>query len=106
MKRLIITIVAFAVSICLLVGVLSGCASTQTDSSEENYNEDEQAHQKLVIVSKEVSLTWSAYCLMDIETGVEYWFVRNGYGGGMTPRLNTDGSCVVVSVPTVEGENE
>lgn len=92
MKRLIVTITAIAVLICLLVGVFSGCASTPTDSSEENYNEAEQASPQLVSLYKDISVQSDTYCLLDTETGVEYWFVKNGYGGGLTPRLNPDGS--------------
>ena len=92
MKRLIATMVTIVVSMWLLVGVLSGCASTQTDSSEENYNEAEQASPKLVILYKDVSIASGTYCLLDTETGVEYWFVKSGYGAGLAPRLNPDGS--------------
>lgn len=92
MRRLIVTIIAIAVSVCVLVGVLSGCASTPTDSSEENYNEAERASPKLVIVYKDVSFANGIYCLLDTETGVEYWFVKSGNGAGLAPRLNPDGS--------------
>lgn len=92
MKRLIATMATIVVSMWLLVGVLSGCASTQTDRSEENYNEAEQASPKLVILYKDVSIASGTYCLLDTETGVEYWFVKSGYGAGLAPRLNPDGS--------------
>lgn len=36
---------------------------------------------------------------VDRETGVNYLYVQNGYGGGLTPLLNTDGSLVVTPVP-------
>jgi hypothetical protein len=92
MKRLIVTIIAISVLMCLFVGMLTGCASTQTDSSEENYNKAEQASPKLVVVYKDVSIASGVSCLLDTETGVEYWFVKNGYGAGLAPRLNPDGS--------------
>lgn len=92
MKRRILAIVAVAVVMCMFVCTLGGCASTPTDSSEENYNEAEQASPQLVSLYKDISVQSGTYCLLDTETGVEYWFVKNGYGGGLTPRLNPDGS--------------
>ena len=35
---------------------------------------------------------------VDKETGVNYVYVGNGYGGGLTPLLNRDGSPVVTTV--------
>ena len=35
---------------------------------------------------------------VDRETGVNYVYVGNGYGGGLTPLLNRDGSPVVTTV--------
>ena len=35
---------------------------------------------------------------VDRETGVNYVYVGNGYGGGLTPLLNRDGSPVVTMV--------
>lgn len=106
MKRLIVTITAIAVLICLLVGVFSGCASTQTDSSEENYNEEEQASQKLVVLYRDISIEGNTYCLLDTETGVEYWFVKRGYGGGLAPRLNSDGSYRTINDETTAEDSE
>ncbi len=92
MKRRILAIVAVAVMMCTFVCTFSGCASTPTDSSEENYNEVEQASPQLVGLYKDISIQSGTYCLLDTETGVEYWFVKSGYGGGLAPRLNPDGS--------------
>lgn len=106
MKRLIATIVTIVVSMWLLVGVLSGCASTQTDSSEENYNEAEQASPKLVVLYKDVSIASGTYCLLDTETGVEYWFAKSGYGAGLAPRLNPDGSYRTINDETTAEDYE
>ena len=116
MKRLIVTVTAIAVLICLLVGVFSGCASTSIDTSgilskniddlQKTINDTEQAHSKLVLVDKEVSFTWGAYCLRDTETGVEYWLVEHGYGAGLTPRLNPDGSYRTSNNQTTTEDNE
>ena len=35
--------------------------------------------------------------LVDRKTGVNYLFVQNGYGGGLTPLLKADGTVVVTS---------
>lgn len=37
--------------------------------------------------------------LVDRKTGVNYLFVQNGYGGGLTPLLNQDGTPVVTNIP-------
>ena len=37
--------------------------------------------------------------LMDTQTGVHYLYVSHGYGGGLTPLLNADGTPVVTPVP-------
>lgn len=92
MQRLIVIMVAIVLSMCLLTGMLTGCASTPTERSEENYNEAEQASPQLVSLYKDISVQSGTYCLLDTETGVEYWFVKSGYGAGLAPRLNPDGS--------------
>ena len=106
MKRLIATMVTIVVSMWLLVGVLSGCSSTQTDRSEVNYNEAEQASPKLVVLYKDVSFASGTYCLLDTETGVEYWFVKSGYGAGLAPRLNPDGSYRTINDQTIAADSE
>ncbi len=106
MKRLIVTIIAIAVSMCVLVGVFSGCASTQTDSAEENYNEVVQASPQLVGLYKDIAVQSGTYCLLDTETGVEYWFVKSGYGAGLAPRLNHDGSYRTYNDETTAEDNE
>ncbi len=39
---------------------------------------------------------------VDTQTGVNYLFSQNGYGGGLTPLLNRDGKPVVSSLPVEE----
>lgn len=36
---------------------------------------------------------------VDKKTGVNYLYVSGGYGGGLTPLLNRDGTPVVTPVP-------
>ena len=35
---------------------------------------------------------------VDKETGVNYLYISNGYGGGLTPLLNRDGTPVITAV--------
>ena len=39
---------------------------------------------------------------VDKQTGVNYLYVSGGYGGGLTPLLNRDGTPVITSVPRDE----
>ena len=41
----------------------------------------------------------ATYILVDKETGVNYLYASSGYGGGLTPLLNRDGTPVVTPVP-------
>ena len=36
---------------------------------------------------------------VDTKTGVNYLFHASGYAGGLTPRLNRDGTPVITAVP-------
>ena len=40
------------------------------------------------------------YVFVDKQTGVNYVYANGGYGGGITPLLNRDGTPVVTPVPT------
>jgi len=44
----------------------------------------------------------STCILVDKETGVNYLYAAGGYGGGITPLLNRDGSPVVSTLPVKE----
>lgn len=35
--------------------------------------------------------------IVDKETGVNYLFVKNGYGAGLTPLLDEDGKTIITS---------
>ena len=37
--------------------------------------------------------------LLDKKTGINYLYYSSGYGGGLTPLLNRDGTPVVTPVP-------
>ena len=46
----------------------------------------------------------STTILVDKQTGVNYLFVQNGYGGGLTPLLDRDGKPVVTTVANYYGK--
>ena len=41
----------------------------------------------------------ATYIIVDRQTGVNYLYATSGYGGGLTPLLNRDGTPVVTPVP-------
>ena len=43
--------------------------------------------------------TPAVYVLVDRVTGVNYIYASGGYGGGLTPLLNPDGTPVITPVP-------
>ena len=48
------------------------------------------------IIEKEgISLMTDAVIIIDKETGVNYLYVCRGYGGGLTPLLDSDGKPIV-----------
>jgi len=54
---------------------------------------------RFVIVSEQrTGLFSSVTVFLDRETGVNYLFYQNGYGGGLAPLLDRDGKPVVSSV--------
>ncbi len=44
----------------------------------------------------------ATYILVDKNTGVNYLYVSGGYGGGLTPLLNRDGTPIITIVPKDE----
>lgn len=40
--------------------------------------------------------------IVDQKTGVNYLFVKEGYGAGLTPLLGRDGKLVITAVGSVE----
>lgn len=41
----------------------------------------------------------ATYILVDRETGVNYLYASGGYGSGITPLLNRDGTPIITPVP-------
>ena len=50
------------------------------------------------ILEKQSQITATTYIIRDRETGVHYLYHANGYSGGLTPLLGSDGQPVVTSV--------
>jgi hypothetical protein len=46
-----------------------------------------------------VALMTDALVIVDKETGVNYLFVCRGYGGGLTPLLDSDGKPIITRYP-------
>ena len=42
--------------------------------------------------------------IVDKQTGVNYVYAAGGYGGGITPLLNRDGTPVITPIPKDYGE--
>jgi len=42
-----------------------------------------------------INIMTDAVVIVDKETGVNYLFVQRGYGGGITPLLDSDGKPIV-----------
>ena len=54
---------------------------------------------RFVTVYKEGSeLSMATTILVDRETGVQYLFIKSGYGAGLTPLLDRDGKPIVQTV--------
>jgi len=53
---------------------------------------------RFVRTHSESSLQGSTEIWVDRETGVNYLFHVGGYGGGLTPLLNRDGTPVITTV--------
>lgn len=47
------------------------------------------------IIYQETGLKSEKTILVDKETGINYLFVANGFGGGLTPLLDKDGKPIV-----------
>lgn len=47
------------------------------------------------IVYQEAGLKSEKVIYVDKETGVNYLFIANGFGGGLTPLLDADGKPVI-----------
>lgn len=58
----------------------------------------EKKEKRFVRVHGESTLHGSSEIWVDRETGVNYLYHSAGYGGGLTPLLNRDGTPVITTV--------
>ena len=58
----------------------------------------EKKDKRFIIKEQQGGFTIGAYVLVDKQTGVNYLFHVGGYGGGLTPLLNRDGTPVITTV--------
>ena len=54
---------------------------------------------RFIKIHEEGGLSGTTEIWVDKETGVNYLYRAAGYGGGLTPLLNRDGTPVVTPVP-------
>lgn len=88
MKRVLCLLLA-ALSMLLILVTFSGCAP---DPGDMMFAEDGRF--KVVECCGEGS--YAEYILEDVETGVLYVFVKDGYNGGLTPLLDSKGEIQFV----------
>ncbi|MBQ2945958.1 MAG: xylan 1,4-beta-xylosidase [Clostridia bacterium] len=50
---------------------------------------------RFIKIHEESSFTTGKTVLVDRETGVHYLYVSSGYGGGLTPLLDSDGKPII-----------
>ena len=81
-KKILVTLLVFGLAATTLIGCSNptGVETTKDNNIEKIYNSD-------------------IYEFIDPDTGVHYWIYSHkaGYGGmgGMTPRLNPDGTVMI-----------
>ena len=85
----------------LCVFLFSGCDLQQMQQEQQqNFQQMQQEQQQIQYEQQEKQLKDSMYIYTDPETGVQYicFYYKRGYAGmgGITPRLNSDGSLMVV----------
>jgi hypothetical protein len=56
----------------------------------------------VVRLGESLGLTFSAKILVDKRTGVQYLFVAEGYGAGLTPLLGLDGKPLLLGLSDLE----
>ena len=61
-----------------------------------------QKGKRFVVYKEKLSLSGEAVILMDCRTGAHYLFYHDGYAGGLTPLLGSDGKPYVQKLD--EGE--
>ena len=83
MKKLLAIILTMAIVLCA-----AGCSGTE----EEICNADKQPFSR---TTYDMTGTTYVSVIVDHETGVNYVFYKSGYGGGLSPRYNADGTLYI-----------
>lgn len=52
---------------------------------------------QVIEVQNNFQITGTIKIILDTETGVQYLYYQAGYGGGMCPLLNPDGTPQIIS---------
>lgn len=76
-------IISVILTIIVIGILLSGCVGN---------NEDVSLSPRFETVSFKQGFWGCEYVIADKETGVLYIWIRSGYGGGLTPLLDSDGN--------------
>ena len=83
MKKLLAIILTMAMALCA-----AGCSGTE----EETCKSEKQPFSR---TTYDMQGTTYVSVIVDQETGVNYVFYKSGYGGGLSPRYNADGTLYI-----------
>ena len=86
MKKLLAIILTMAMALCV-----AGCSGTE----EETCKSEKQPFSR---TTYDMQGTTYVSVIVDQETGVNYVFYKSGYGGGLSPRYNADGTLYITEV--------
>lgn len=86
MKKLLAIILTMAMILCA-----AGCSGTE----EETCQAEKQPFSR---TTYDMTGTTYVSVIVDQETGVNYIFYKSGYGGGLSPRYNADGTLYITEV--------
>ena len=86
MKKLLAIILTMAMVLCV-----AGCSGTE----EETCQAEKQPFSR---TTYDMQSTTYVSVIVDQETGVNYVFYKSGYGGGLSPRYNADGTLYITEV--------
>ena len=95
MKKLLAIILTMAMALCA-----AGCSTTEEETCQAEkqpfsrtiYDMTGTEYVSVIVDHEYVSV------IVDHETGVNYVFYKSGYGGGLSPRYNADGTLYITEV--------
>lgn len=83
MRKLLAIILTIALVLCAL-----GCSKAEAENSQGEKPPFSRA-------TYDIGSTTYITVIVDHETGVNYIFYKSGYGGGLSPRYNPDGTLYI-----------